>query len=312
MKRYLALILSVVMLAGLLYGCGGASKEANMAGNGGAAMDKAQMEFSTEMEPGDAGLTSSSTSITNAPETPMNQKLVRKVWINAETDDLDALLSQIDEKLATLSGYAENREVYNGNSKNTRRRNATMTLRIPVAQLDQFISHVTELSNITSSTETADDITLTYIATESRVKALQTEHDRLLALLEKAENMKDLLEIEKRLTQVRGDLEEVASKLKLYDNMVDYATVHLNLNEVKEYTDVTEPETVWQRIGKGFMESLTDLADFFTELFVFIVVGIPYFVILAIMIVVIVLILKRRSKKNKRDRKPIQTEFNKE
>lgn len=300
MKRYLALILAVFMIAGMLYGCGGQS----------TAMDSANgamggtLEYGAEMEPGDAGVTSESASITNAPEVPMNQKLVRKIWLNAETDDLDALLAQVDEKISELGGYAQSREVYHGSSKNTRTRNASLTIRIPVAQLDQFVSHVTGLSNVTSSNETADDITLTYVATQSRVSALQTEHDRLLELLAKAENMSDLLQIEKRLTEVRADLEEVSSKLKLYDNMVDYGTIYLELYEVKEYTDVTEPETVWQRIGKGFKQSLEDLGNFFTELFVFIVVALPYFVILGVVITAVVLIVKyRRKKANKQTTK---------
>ena len=292
MKRYLACILSLVLLAAMLCGCGAGSKAMDSL-NGAIAEDAGAME----KEPGSAGGVTSSYSTTNAPETPMNQKLVRKVWLNAETDDLDTLLSQVDARIAELGGYAESREVYHGSSKTTRRRNASLTIRIPVAQLDQFISHVTELSNVTSSNETADDITLTYIATQSRVTALQTEHDRLLELLAKAETMSDLLEIEKRLTEVRAALEEVTSKLKLYDNMVDYGTIYLELSEVKEYTDVTEPETVWQRIGKGFMESISDLGDFFTELFVFIVAGSPYFVLLAVVILLIVLLVKRNRKK---------------
>lgn len=307
MKKLFTMILAVIFVASMLYGCG-AKSESTTVGNG-AAMDKMEMEAPGEAGEGYSGLTSSSGS-TATSQTPMNQKLVRKIWLNAETDDLDALLTQVDQQISALSGYAEKREIYHGSPSATRRyRRATLTVRIPVAQLDQFVSHVTELSNITSSNETADDITLTYIATQSRVSALQTEHDRLLELLAKAENMSDLLKIEQRLTEVRADLEEVASKLKLYDNMVDYGTVYLELSEVKEYTDVTEPETLWQRIGKGFMQSLKDLGNFFTELFVFIMVGLPYFVILAVVIAVVILLIKRRRKKAKQ---PIQTDLNKQ
>lgn len=309
MKRYFALILAGLLLACALCGCAGKSTSDNA--NYGAAIGKPEQSMDMELGSAD-GLTSASGSTSQA-QAPMNQKLVRKVWLDAETEDLDALLSQVNARIAELGGYAEAREVYHGSLNATQRyRRATLTVRIPVNQLDQFVSHVTALANVTSSNETADDITLTYIATESRMKALQTEHDRLLELLAKAENMKDLLEIEKRLTEVRADLEEVTSKLKLYDNMVDYGTIYLELVEVKEYTDVTEPETVWQRIGKGFMQSLSDLGDFFTELFVFVVVGIPYFAILAVVITVIVLLVKRRNKKDKRERKPIQTDLTKE
>ena len=297
MKKWIALTLAFLLLTAMLYGCGAASNETQSIGNG-AAMD---MEYGAGISPEEApmkdGLTSESASTANAPEIPMNQKLVRKIWLDAETDDLDTLLQQVDEKIAQLGGYAQSRNEYHGSGKTVRTRNASLTIRIPVAQLDQFVSHVTELSNITSNKETADDITLTYVATQSRITALQTEHDRLLELLAKAENMSDLLKIEQRLTQVRADLEEVTSKLKLYDNMVDYGTIYLELCEVKEYTDVTEPETIWQRIGKGFMQSLAGLGNFFTELFVFIVVGLPYFVVLGVVITVVVLVIKHRRKK---------------
>lgn len=304
MKRYFACILAVALLAGLLYGCGGQSTAMDSAN--GAFGEK--LEYSGEMEPGAVGLTSDSASTTHAPELPTHQKLVRKIWLEAETDDLDTLLGQVNEKLAALSGYAEKRQVYHGSTRYTRSRTAELTLRIPVAQLDQFITHVTGLANVTSSNETADDITLTYVATESRVNALQTEHDRLLELLAQAKNMSDLLQIEDRLTQVRAELEEVTSRLKLYDNMVSYGTVYLTLSEVKEYTDTTEPETVWQRIGKGFKQSLADLGKFFTELFVFVVVGLPYFAILAVVITVVVLVLKYRRRKAQKKARTEQKE----
>ena len=294
MKRYLAFVLTMILLAATLWGCGAATMGST--GNG-AARD--EMAYAPEMAPAEDGLTSDTSG---TAQTPTNQKLVRKIRLEAETDDLDTLLMKVDEKLAELSGYAENRQVFQYSGRQTRTRTAELTLRIPAAQLDQFVTHVTGLSNVTSSTETAEDITLNYIATESRVKALQTEHDRLLELLAEAESMSDLLEIEKRLTQVRTELEEVASRLKLYDNMVDYGTVYLTLQEVKEFTDITQPETMWQRMGKGFLESLSNLGDMLTEFCVWLVASLPYFIVLGVITLVIVLLIKHRRNKKKRTR----------
>lgn len=302
MKRYLAWILSLLLVAGLLCGCG-AESIANEAGSA-APAEKGDYYFAHNSEIADATVANrdntTSSSTAEAPETGINQKLVRKLRIEAETEDLDALLGQIDQRVAELGGYCENREVYNGSPSNTRRyRHATLVIRIPAEKLDQFSEHVSGVSNVTSSNETADDITLTYIATESRVKALQTEHDRLLELLAKAENMSDLLEIESRLTKVRAELEQIASQLKLYDNMVNYGTVTLNLNEVREYTVVEEPETVWERIGAGFMESLEGVGIFFRELFVFVIVALPYLVLIGIAVTLLVIIIKKRKKSKK-------------
>lgn len=302
MKRYLAWILTLVLVAGLLSGCG-AGSIANEAGS--AAGDVAYRNPGEKAEAPEMVTDSiASNSITQAPAIGISQKLIRKIRMDAETDDLDALLSQIDQRIKELGGYCENRETYNGNSNSKYRyRHATLVIRIPAEKLDQFTEHVSGVSNVTSSNETADDITLTYIATESRVNALQTEHDRLLELLAKAENMTDLLEIESRLTEVRAELEKVASQLKLYDNMVSYGTVTLTLSEVKEYTVVEEPETAWERISAGFMESLESIGIFFKEMFIGIIIALPYLVLLGLIVLVIVLIIKKRKKNNKKTEK---------
>ena len=99
----------------------------------------------------------------------------------------------------------------------SRYRYADLTLRIPVEKLAEFTAAVNSLSNVVSSSRNTEDVTLQYVDTESRVKTLETERDRLLELMEQAETMSDLLEIESRLTEVRGELERYASQLKVLD-----------------------------------------------------------------------------------------------
>lgn len=300
MKKQITLVITLLLTVSLLFGCSAQSND------GAAAMGDNEMGVLTDSitqeslsNPGESG----STTIL-----AKNQKLVRKVWLDAETEDLDRLLSQVEQRIAELSGYIEAREVYNGSSKNTRRyRSASLTVRIPAEQLNRFVDHVSENSNITSSNETADDITLSYVATQSRITALETEQTRLLELLAKAASMEDLLKIESRLTSVRTELEEITSQLRLYDNKIDFSTIYLNISEVKEYTVTEEPETVWERIGAGFMQSLKNLGTFFTELFVFIVVALPYLIPLAVIAAAVILFIKYNRKKRS-SKKQTQTE----
>ena len=297
MKKIFVLFLTALLLASFLCACGKSTVSNSSGSAASPGYDKYYADSEAAEAPQKNGLTTSSSNTSQA--VAPSQKLIRKVWLESETDDLDTLLTQVDQKIAALGGYAESRQVYHGNSSSYRRRTATLTVRIPAAQLDQFVSHVKGMTNVISSNETADDITLSYIATQSRMSALQTEHDRLLELLAKADNMSDLLQIESRLTDVQTEMEKVGSQLKLYDNLVDYSTIYLTVNEVKEYTDVTEPETVWQRIGKGLSESFKDIGDFFVEFFVFIVVSLPYLAIFAVIGVVIIVLIKRRRKNKK-------------
>lgn len=243
---------------------------------------------------------------------PENRKLIQTVSMQVETEDLDVVLEQVESKLADLGGYTENSNVQNGSAHSGKRyRTAEITLRIPAADLDSFLDKIGEITNIVSSRKSVDDVTLNYVATESRMKALQTEESRLLELMEKAETLDDLLTVEERLTDVRTELEEVTSALRVLDNQVDYATIHLTVSEVKEYTDTVEPETVWERIGAGFVESLKGIGAFFVELFVFLVVAAPYLALLALVALGVLWIVRRAGKK-KAAKQPAKQEANKE
>lgn len=229
------------------------------------------------------------------------QKKIRKMQLQAETEDLDALLKHVEERLNTLGGYVEQKEVYRGSAYAQKvSRNATLTLRVPAERADDLVEDVGEVSNITSSSEQVDDVTLQYVATSSRITALETEQTRLLELLAKAKDMNDLLLIESRLTEVRAELEQVKSQLKVYDNLVDYATIKLSIREVREYTP-TQEKTFWQRIGSGLSENFKNVGSGLMDFLVFLITAIPYFLIIAVVVTVFVLAIKARKKRKKKE-----------
>ncbi len=285
-RSIIALILSALILLGLV-GCGATADKAN-----GSADNRYDSEIVQDSAAG---------SGENTVALPENRKLIQTVRMNVETEDLDAVLQQVNSRIAELGGYIESSNIQNGSLYSGRRyRNATITARIPAQDLNAFVDKVGEVTNIVSTRKTVEDVTLSYVATESRMKALQTEEARLLELLAQAETMDDLLTVESRLTDVRTELEQVTSALRVFDNQVDYATVYLDIDEVKEYTEVTEPETLWERISSGFLKSLKGVGNFLKELFVFLIVAIPYFVLIAVIVFVVVFIIRtgiRRKKK---------------
>ena len=142
-------------------------------------------------------------------------------------------------------------------------------------------------------------MTLTYVDTETRLKALETEQARLLELMEQAQTMSDLLEIEGRLTEVNYQLESVASQLKTLENQVSYATVHLYINEVQEYTPVAE-KTTWQRITEGCVDSLEGIWDGAVEIFVWVLANSPYLVVFGAAGFGIGILLRKRKKSVKK------------
>lgn len=297
MKKMTAFLVTLCMLAALLAGCGGASKSTQAFDAAAAAPAEAANGAYYDMESAkseDGGLTGD----TDSTVLPEGRKWIITVNMSAETEDLDALMEALNGKISGLGGYVEDQDSYNGSMYSSRRyRSASLTVRIPAQRVDEFTEEMSGIANVVSTNLSREDITLSYVATESRVKALQTEEARLLELMEQAETMADLLEIESRLTDVRYELENRASQLRLYDNQVDYATIYLSIDEVQEYTPVEEP-TVWERISGGFVSSVKGVGNGLLDLLVWVLAKSPYLVILGGATVgVVVLIKKRKARK---------------
>ena len=299
-NRLIALLLCALLVAGLFTGCGSAATSDNRDVYYG---ESSKGEFPA-VEAGKESLTDSAGELTTgAVET--NRKLIKTVNMDAETEHFDELLTALMDQIQQAGGYIEERQSDNSTYYNGRKsRYCSMVIRIPAASLDSFVAHVTEQANVTSSNETAEDITLQYVDTAARVSALETEQARLLELLAEAEDLSAILEIEKRLSEVSYMLESYASQLRTYDNLVDYATIRLSLREVTKLTPTVEP-TVWQRISTGFGESLSNLWDDITDFFVWFVVNLPYLVIWAGIITVVILVVIRIRRKRRAARTPI-------
>lgn len=289
--RFFALFLSLCIL---LTACGSAAPtddgifnraEADM---NSAALDQMEMPFETSAAPEEL----KSESAIDATVLS-NRKLIKTVQIEAETEEYDALVAALEEKLTALGGYTESRQT--GTFGKTRRW-SNMTLRIPVENLPAFVAHVTEEANVLSTSEETQDVTLQYSDTEAKLAALKTEQARLMELLAAANNLSEILEIEARLSDVTYELERYESQKRGYDNRINYATVHLSLEEVAVLTPVEEP-TVWTRIRDGFTESLQGVGDGFVDLFVYLIAGSPYIAVTGAVLALVILLARKQSRK---------------
>ena len=291
-KKLMALLLALTMLAG----CGASSSP--------AIKNEAAMEYAMAETAAMASGTLNGASDTVTQEASTDQKLIKRVNMDAETEDLEALLPQLMAEVSALGGYVESQEIYNGSSvASYRYRNARLTIRVPAENLDGLVQQVKGASNVVSYNESVEDVTLAYVDMETRILVLETERDRLLELMDQAETMSDLLEIEARLTQVRSNLESINSQLKVLANQVSYATIELYINQVKAYTEVEE-QTVWQRIGSGFKKNLQNIGEDLVDFFVWAITYSPQLILWAGIIAVVVTVVRRCFRKRKVQKAP--------
>ena len=292
MKKIFSLMLCTALLL-CLTACGGSSVNTAETMAAGVMMAEAAPMAPAMMADNSVSFKGAENQSATLPE---GRKWIITIDMNVETDDLDTLLTDLDQTITGLGGYVENQSMHNGSTYASRRyRSASLTVRIPEEKADQFTGDLSGMANVVSRNLSREDITLQYVATSGRVTALETEEARLLELLAQAETMADLLEIEARLTDVRYELENYASQLRIYDNQIDYATIYLYIDEVQEYTPVEEP-TFLERIRTTFADALEGLGDGAVNVAVFLIGNSPYLLVFGIILLVVIKVAKKPMK----------------
>ena len=139
----------------------------------------------------------------------------------------------------------------------------------------------------------------------------KAEQESLLALLEKAETIEDITYLTQRLTEVRYNIESMESSLRVYDDLVDYATVNFTINEVKVLTPtVIVEKTPGEELKEGFATSIKDVLVDTRDFFIRLIINLPYIirgliclaipvVIIFIIVLIIVKVAKKKSKPSK-------------
>ena len=316
--RQILCILTTIAVAWSFAACGassgGSKTESMMQNSASYANDAAYEETPVTEEAMSADTTSnkldsgtgengalSSISQTQMPE-DLNLKLIWTANVSMETLEFDQSIQDINALVSELGGFVESSSTSGGSDSrgNYINKYAYFTLRIPSEKLDGFIGQLNDCGTITSQDLSSENISLEYADTEARKEALETEYDRLLELMAQAESIDAVVTIESRLSEVRLQLDSLSSQLRTYDNLVDYSTVYLNIQEVRNITG-TNAVTIGERISNGFSETLYNLQVFFEDLIVFVVVNIPIFLIIAVVVIIALLVLRalRRSARKK-------------
>lgn len=221
------------------------------------------------------------------------RKLIKTVNLEIETKAIDETTAKIEENVAALGGYIENSNVSRPSEINGRGgySNTFLSCRIPVNRLDEFVASIEGSGNVRYKSESVEDITLSYADTESRKNSLLNERERLNELMKRADTVEDLITIESRLSEVNYHIESIESRLRTYDNQVEYSTVTVNIEQVVEYTP-QKTESFGERLTKAVKRSASNFVEFLQDTLIWLIEALPVLIFLGVVIFVMIKVIK--------------------
>lgn len=233
-----------------------------------------------------------------------DRKIIRNANLVIESKKFTADVSSIEQRIAAIGGYVQSSYVTGREPKqwSDPPRSASITARIPADKLDVFLGDMKSIGEVIEENTGSDDVTMQYYDTESRVKVLKIQLERLQSILADSEKLADVLALETEIARIQYEIEQLTTDLRRWDNLVNYCTVTISLNEVTQFTSPTyEKGKLSDRIRDTFNRSVTSVIDFLEGFLVVLIAIVPVLPILLVIAVIIWLIV-RASKKAKKKR----------
>ncbi|MEQ8174587.1 MAG: DUF4349 domain-containing protein [Syntrophomonadaceae bacterium] len=284
-------LIGLVMLAVLLVSIAGCS-----------SINSSSKESQTASELGKAGSAvpqAADTSYGSNEASKVKQSNVaeRKVSDNwkfkIEVQDSRQANSAINQEVERLQGYLANSSIMVQED----RIQASLTLKVPANKAPEMISFLEKSGKVLEQSKASTDVSDEYYDTDARLKVMVKEEERLLNLLEtRAATIQDLLAVEKEIARVRGEREALQARMNRLNNMVDYTTFAVSLEENK--AALQAPKGTLGKAGQGFVSSLNQLVKLLNGLFIVLITILPFLIVLLIIAYPInKLISRRRSRK---------------
>ncbi len=108
---------------------------------------------------------------------------------------------------------------------------STLTFRVQPADFQDSLAALSTLGEVRSQNVSADDVTELVVDLESRISTAEVSVDRLRALIEEAQDLKTITDLETQLLERETLLETLRGQLRTVRDRVDLATITVTFTE---------------------------------------------------------------------------------
>ena len=313
-NKWIAIVLSALLLLSAVVGCAAMKSEdsASVATSAPAAPMPAEMPAAdngatgsaTQEDAAKGGGWLSGAEVEEGQTSPDygGHKIIKTASMGLETREFDSVLSHVKQKIAEMGGYVATSYVSGKKPENYNDsgRYASVSLRVPRERMEAFLSDTRGIATVTYENNGGEDITANYFDTQSRLDIYQTQRDHIKALLDNPDTpLEDRILVEQELFRLTYEIESLTTQLRRWDDLVAFASVTVELNEIPPAVAVASNDDFSTRVSEGLKNTLSGMAVFFENLIVFLIVASPALLVIAVIVIVIVALARRRRRKKR-------------
>jgi len=285
LNKILKILIPVLVILGLVLTAGCAKAPAPAPLPPGAAMPAAPGLFKNDTYGGE-----SSTAPTESGQADIDRKIVKTGYMTLEVSDITEAIAGITRVANELNGYVVSSD-QSGNKDITYGR---IAIRVPSDRFDEALDRLRKLAvKVPNESTSSQDVTEEYTDLQAQLRNLEATEAQYLELLKKAEKVEDILAVQRELSNVRGQIEQIKGRIQYLERTSDMALIEVNLQKMQPIDG-----TGWSALEtlKSAVRGLAAFGKALANIFIWLAIFSPVWII----ILIVVLYFTRWRKKKAR------------
>ena len=145
--------------------------------------------------------------------------------------EVESILEAMDAARAVVEGVGGRVDASNIVGADLDSKYGSVTLRVPSASFDAVVGELRTLGRLLSESSSSADVTEEYVDLEAWRGNLEETEQKLQAFLDQAEDVEDLLAVQRELTTTRGEIERLIGRINLLSALVSESTIGVEFFE---------------------------------------------------------------------------------
>ena len=209
-------------------------------------------------------------------EAAVERKIIRTGHITLEVEDVAGTIGQAAEVADELGGYV----VSSYKNENERGTSGSVTVRVPADKFDEAFGRLRQLAvKVPYENTESRDVTEEYVDLQARLHNLEATETQYLALLERAGTVEEMLDVQRALSDVRGQIEQIEGRIKYLERTSDMALIEVSLEETKKLAERWNASDTFKSAVRGLTTFWRGIATGLIWIGIFCWIWIPILVI---------------------------------
>ena len=277
---------------------------------GGGAASKAQPQSGESSAAQGSAAKADSATIAPAALEASRDALARRASVGLQVKDIGQAVATVRGISAAAQGLVLTQNIGTGGggviplgdrSKLTATTYGEITISVPSSRLDDVVGQLGDVGKVIRSQSSSENVGAQIVDTDSRRKTMQASVDRVRALMDRATDIRQVVDLESELSRRQADLEALESQLASLKDSVAMSPVQVSLT--------TEPGVIAKPAETtGFLAGLRNGWAAFTgsvSVLLTIVGAVLPFVLLAVLVGLPLWVVLRRRRGSRQEPQPL-------